>query len=75
MWRRAGGVPTPGRRTSGAIVPAATFLALARPAAAAVPLFRYTAAGNWASSALLWLAMAVLAAVALAGTLLDLPWR
>lgn len=74
-WRRAGGVATPGRRTSGAVVPAATFLALARPAAAAVPLFPYTAAGNWTASALLWGVVAVLATFALAGTLLDLPWR
>lgn len=69
---RTRGLAAPGRRIAAATVPAAAFIALARPVEQHLPLFPYLQTGPWDSSLVLWsltgaLATALLTA-SLAGT-------
>ena len=70
-WRRSRGVATPGRATAAAVAPAVAFVALARLYADRVPVFPYTAAGDWALSRALWTAIALASVTALAVVLAE----
>lgn len=63
-WRRAAGVATPARPIAAGLVSVCVFLALARPFEDRLPIFPYTAHGDWAGGRMIW------TVAALAGLLL-----
>ena len=69
------GVITPGGILAAGIVPTATFWAVARPLPQTLPLFPYTTSvelgGDWASSLVIWLVVATLAAALLIAAVLT----
>jgi hypothetical protein len=68
-WRRSRGAGTPGGLLAAGIVPVVTFWAVARPLPRSLPLFPYTTSvelgGDWASSLVIWLVVAAVAAALL----------
>lgn len=73
-WARSGGTTMPGTTAAAVVVPTAAFLGLARPFAAAVPIFPYGPNDDWALSRGLWAALLALGIVVALAALADVRW-
>ena len=72
-WRRSTGARTPGIGFAAVLVPVATFWALMRPFAGALPVFPYVG-GAWTTSTVGWIGAGSAASVWLALVLSDIHW-